>query len=48
MLLQHGSLGFVNIGQDTGAVLVKALPGVGQVQLARRAPQQLYAQPILE
>ena len=48
VFLQHRSFGFVEVGQYAGAVLVEAAARIGEIQAARRAPQQLHAQAVLQ
>ena len=48
VFLRHGRFGFVEVGQDARATLVKAPAGLGQVQAACRTPEELYAEPFLQ
>ncbi len=48
VLLLCRRLGLIEIGEDARAVLVEAAPRIRQVQRARRAPQQLHAEALLE
>jgi hypothetical protein len=48
VLLRDRRLGFIEVRENSGAALIEALAAVGQVQAARRSPEQLHAQPLLQ
>ena len=48
MLLGDGQLRLLDVGEDSQAALVEALPGVRQVHPAGRAAEQLDGQTLLQ
>ena len=48
VLLQQRCLGLVEVRKNACTVLIEILPGIGDLELARGATQQLYADALLE
>jgi len=44
MRLRDGDLGFEDVVEQTHALLIIGAPGLGEIQLARRAMKQFYAE----